>query len=143
MSAKSIAIIGSFRQYYHRVVAAAEVFESAGISVRSPALSRIVNPGEDYVRFESDPSSCDDLAIQKATLDKILTSDVVYVVSPGGYIGRTTSYELGQVHHRGIPVYFSHRPRDLPIEVVKEAVMDPKALARMLRSTELAEAVAL
>lgn len=133
MSVTSISIIGSFRQHYDHVVAAARVFEFAGIKVKSPALSRIVNPEDDYVRFESDPPSCSDLTIQRATLDKILTSDVVYVACPGGYIGRTTSYELGQVHHRGIPVFFSQFPHDLPIEVLEEAVTDPETLAKALR----------
>ncbi|HZM80591.1 MAG TPA: hypothetical protein VFC19_33060 [Candidatus Limnocylindrales bacterium] len=134
MSVTSISIVGSFRRHYHQVVAAAEVFELAGISVRSPSVSRIVNPGEDYVRFESDPPTCSDLTIQRATLGKILTSDVVYVVSPGGYIGRTTSYELGRVHQCGIPVYFSEPPLDLPIEVDQDAVTEPEALARLLSS---------
>jgi len=136
MRTTSISIIGSFRQHYSQVVAAARVFEMAGIRVESPALSKIVNPDDDFVRFESDPPSCSDLTIQQATLGKILNSDFVYVVCPDGYIGRTTSYELGQVHHRGIPVYFSELPNDLPIEVREEAVVDPEALAQLLRTKE-------
>jgi hypothetical protein len=132
MVAVSVSIIGSFRQYYAQATLAVEEFESLGIHVRSPVVSRIVNPGDEFARFETDPPQSSDQLIQAMTLDRILGSDLVYVVAPGGYVGRTTCYELGRVHERSIPVYFSAPPRDLPIEVPPGSVLSVHDLVRKI-----------
>jgi hypothetical protein len=123
MTTISVSVIGSFRQYYSQVILAVREFESLGLSVRSPVVSRIVNPGEDYARFETDPPQSSDQLIQATTLEKILSSDFVYVVALEGYVGRTTCYELGRIHERSIPVYYSALPRDLPIEAPPTSVL--------------------
>jgi hypothetical protein len=132
MAPVSVSVIGSFRQYYSQVIRAVQQFESLGITVRSPAVSRIVNPGDDYARFESDPADSSDQLIQAVTMERILSSDLVYVVAPGGYIGRTTCYELGRADERSIPVYFSAPPRDLPIAVPPGSVLRVADLGRRL-----------
>ncbi|RRR96523.1 hypothetical protein [Glycomyces terrestris] len=133
----TVAIIGSFRQYYEQTVSAALKFESALISVLTPPISRITNPGADFVRFETDAFNSSDHQIQAVTLTRILSADFVYVVAPGGYIGRTTSYELGRVHAEGIPVYYSERPEDLPIPVSDEQVATVDELTRLLGNRRL------
>ncbi|WP_341874554.1 NUDIX hydrolase [Micromonospora terminaliae] len=124
----SVSLVGSFRQHYAEVVAAAEIFTAAGVTVKSPPISRITNPGRNFVRFESDPPLSLDHHIQAATFEKIFSSDFVYVVNPGGYIGRTTAYELGRVHERGMAVYFAERPIDLPIQVPAGTILNPREL---------------
>lgn len=131
-----VSVIGSFRRYYAEAVLAVKEFESLGITVKSPVGSRIINPGDDFARFESDPPESPDELIQAATLDKILNSDLAYVVAPGGYIGRTTCYELGRIHARAIPVYFSAMPRDLPIEVSSASVLCVQDLVHKILSAQ-------
>lgn len=126
---RTVAIVGSFRRHYGEVVAVARIFTAAGLRVVSPAISRIVNPGEEYVRFESDPPDLTDQRIQALTTARILAADLVYVVAPGGYIGRTTSYELGRAHERGVPVRYSEPPADLPIEIGPEQVVPVERLS--------------
>lgn len=129
MTSMSVSLIGSFRQHYGEVVRAAAEFESLGVVVRSPTISSIINPGHGYVRFDSDlPGSSDEL-IQAATIERLLASDFIYVVAPGGYIGRETCYELGRVHQRGTPVFYSERPKDLHIDVPEELVTPVRRLA--------------
>jgi hypothetical protein len=132
MAAVSVSIIGSFRQYYPQAALAVREFESLGVNVRSPVVSRIVNPGDEYARFETDPPQSSDQLIQATTLEKILSSDLVYVVAPGGYVGRTTCYELGRAHERSIPVYFSAPPQDLPIEIPPGSVLCVHDLVRQI-----------
>jgi ADP-ribose pyrophosphatase YjhB (NUDIX family) len=124
--------VGSFRQHYEEVLEAARIFIAAGMTVKSPPISRITNPGQDYVRFESDPPLSLDRHIQAVTFEKIFSSDFVYVVNPGGYIGRTTAYELGRIHERGMAVYFAEVPKDLPIEVPAGTVVSPRDLVAVL-----------
>jgi hypothetical protein len=138
----TVAIIGSFRQYYQLAVTAALQFESASISVSTPPVSQIVDPEADFVRFETDAPDSEDHEIQSETLERIFESDVVYVIAPSGYIGRTTSYELGRVHERGIPVFYSEAPRDLPIPIADESVKSVEELTDWLRANRMQEPLA-
>ncbi|HZM76381.1 MAG TPA: NUDIX domain-containing protein [Candidatus Limnocylindrales bacterium] len=137
MTALAISLIGSFRQYYSEVRRAAEVFVSASLEVRSPTICEITNEGAPFVRFKSDPPNSLDHHIQTATFDKILSSDVIYVVAPNGYIGPTTNLELGRILERGLPVFYSERPQDLPIPVPDSTVHSPGSLVDLLKRERL------
>ncbi|MFI5712027.1 NUDIX domain-containing protein [Kribbella sp. NPDC051620] len=132
MSRPTVALIGSFRKHYDEVVEAARSLSTAGATITSPPILPIRDLGENFVRFESDPHSALDHQIQEATLEKIFRSDVVYVVNPGGYIGRTTAYELGRIRERGMAVFFAEEPKDLPIEIPDGAVLSADSLARVV-----------
>ena len=128
----SAGLIGSFRQYYAQVRRAAVELEAAGVVIKSPSIAMIVNPGDSYIRFDSDSPDCSDLLIQAATFDRLFTSDFVYVVAPEGYVGRATCYELGQIHARGIPVFYSEHPDDVPFGVPPWSIASPKDLAHQI-----------
>ncbi|MDI5938338.1 MULTISPECIES: hypothetical protein [unclassified Micromonospora] len=131
----SVSLIGSFRRHYADVVRAAEIFESAGVRVLSPPICRIVNPDSEYVRFESDPPQSTDHSIQAETTRKIHASDFVYVVAPQGYVGRATCLELGSILDRGIPIYYSETPQDVPIDIAPDAILSPaEVMSRLKRS---------
>jgi hypothetical protein len=126
---RSVSLIGSFRRHYEEVRKTAEVFAKAGMIVKSPPLSRIVDLEQEFVRFESDPRWASDYEIQAATLEKIFSSDVVYVVNPDGYIGRSTAYELGRIHERGMAVYYAEPPpKDLLIKAHEGTVLSAHEL---------------
>jgi hypothetical protein len=131
----SVAVIGSFRHYFTEVAVAAEAFLEAGVHVLSPSVTavhrpNIINPGAEFVRFDIDPQSSSDAELQEVTNRRILAADFVFVVAPGGYVGRTTCYELGQAALAGIPVFFSEDVRDLPICVPASAIRDAAQLAQ-------------
>src|ERR1044071_756506 len=104
---RTISSIGSFRQHYRDVLAAWLEFANAGWVITSPLGTPIIEGGIPFVRFESDEPSWDDPTVQTVALHRILRAELTYVVVPGGYIGRTTSYELGRVMQANQPVYFS------------------------------------
>lgn len=124
-----VAVIGSFKQFYREVLTVRHVFEGAGLEVTSPSGKPIIEEGVDFVRFTSDDATADDHLVQTRTLALILGSDVVYVVCPGGYIGRTTCYEVGRVRQAEVPLYFSEHPRDLPILVPESRILSADSLA--------------
>lgn len=132
MTDVKVAILGSFRQHYPEVLKAISEFERVGIQILSPTVSRIINPDQNFVRFETDSLNSTDSEIQLKTLSKIFAADLVFVVAPNGYIGRTTCYEIGRVHERQIPVFFSNFPLDLPIVVRKGAITSARQLAEMI-----------
>lgn len=118
----SVSIIGSFKQKYNEVLNDWNTFTNAGLVVRSPKGSPIIEPGIDFVRFQSDDPSFTDARIQQIALHRILGSDFVYATTPGGYVGRTACFEIGRILQANIPLYFSEQPADLPIGVPSDHV---------------------
>lgn len=119
----SVAVIGSFRTHnYGGVMEIIQLLKNAGFEVTSPTGAAIVG-GTEFVRFETDAVHLSDPEVQSVTLERIFSADVVYVVAPEGYIGRTTCYEIGRIVQRRQPVYFSSQPDDLPISIPKGFIM--------------------
>lgn len=128
MTRPSVSLIGSFRRHYAEIRKTARIFLAAGMTVKSPPISRVIDPERDFVRFEADPPEAADHEIQAATLGKIFSSDFVYVVNPGGYIGQMTAHELGRVIERGIAVYYAAMPEGFPIEIPDGTVLSAEEL---------------
>jgi ADP-ribose pyrophosphatase YjhB (NUDIX family) len=124
----SVSLIGSFRRHYDEVRNAAKIFADAGMTVKSPAMSRVLDADREFVRFESDPPLVSDRDIQAATLEKIFSSDFVYVVNPDGYVGPATAWELGRIQERGMAVYYAQAPRELLGDVPDGTVLGPHEL---------------
>lgn len=103
-------------------------FDRAGWTVTSPLGSAIIEEGIPFVRFETDEPTWDDPTVQTVALHRILRAQLTYVVVPGGYIGRTTCYELGRIVQAKQPVYFSDRPADLPIAIPASHILTPAQL---------------
>ncbi len=131
---KSVAIIGSFKQFYDQVLIALDSFREMGISVTSPAGNAIIKPGIPFVRFTRDDPTFSDEMVQTVTLKRILAASAVYVVNPNGYVGRTTCYEIGRILQSRKPIYFSEMPDDLPIKIPECHVVKAKELAKLILS---------
>jgi hypothetical protein len=136
VSARSVSIIGSFRQCYEDVLRAWQSFAAAGWHITSPRGSPIIQPGIPFVRFVTDPVDWDDATVQTATLHRILRADLTYVVALQGYLGRTTCYELGRIIQANQPVYFSDHPLDLPIVVSGHHIGSVEDLVTRLATTD-------
>jgi hypothetical protein len=131
----NVSIIGSFRQHYNAICAVWNTFTSAGLVVTSPKGTMILEEGVPFVRFESDPADWRDDHIQTVALHRILRAQFVYVVAPNGYIGRTTCYEIGRIIQAKQPVYFSTYPKDLPIYIPVEHVLDAGDIVTYIRGS--------
>lgn len=130
---KSVAIIGSFRQNYREVLNDWDAFTNAGLVVTSPKGAPIIEPGIDFVRFESDDPSLTDAQVQQVALHRILGADFVYAELPNGYVGRTACYEIGRILSANRPLYFSDLPKDLPLEVPDTHVARAEELVARFR----------
>lgn len=128
----SVAVIGSFRQHNSQVQLACGALRSAGFVVTSPQGGEITKEGIPFVRFTSDSADWSDPEIQSLALHRIFRADLVYVVAPNGYLGRTTCYEVGRVVQLGKPIYFSAQPNDLPLLVPNDYIMDIDDLIKNL-----------
>jgi hypothetical protein len=131
----SVALIGSFRQHYVIVCEALEAFRAAGWRILHPAGSKVLEPGLDFVRFETDEPKLSDAEIQAVTLRNILKADLTFVVAPDGYVGRTTCYEIGRLMQAKRAVVYSEHPHDLPVEVPSTHVLAASEAALRFHSS--------
>ncbi|WP_447912995.1 hypothetical protein [Microbacterium phyllosphaerae] len=129
MQTGTVAVIGSFRSHLADVLSARETFRAVGIDVTTPLGSTVLEQDAEFVRFESDPPGSGDAAVQSMALHRILRAEAVFVVAPEGYVGRTTCYEVGRCMQAARPLYFSHPPLDLPIDVPPSHVVTAGELA--------------
>lgn len=134
----SVAVIGSYKQHYEDVRRALRTFAAGGWTINHPAGTDVLVPDIPFVRFESDNPAWSDPMVQTIALHRILRSDLTYVVAPSGYVGKTTSYEIGRIVQARQPLYFSAQPDDLPIDVPHSHVMDPATLIEAFPTAEAA-----
>jgi hypothetical protein len=66
-------------------------------------------------------------------LKKVGDADIVYVVNPQGYIGKSVSVDIGYAYAKNKPIYVMHRADDPPIMNLINAVLSPKALIDFLK----------
>jgi hypothetical protein len=124
-----VALIGSFRRHFDVILDVRNWCEGVGLTVTTPAGSDVLDASVAFVRLDCDDAALDDSAVQAVATHRILAADAVYVVAPGGYVGRTTCYEVGRALEAGRPVYFSEAPHDLPISVPATHIMTGMAFA--------------
>ena len=135
-SPKSVALIGSFRRHYDYILQARNIFAQIGLQVTSPIGTNVIKPEIAFVRFDTDPHGWEDHFVQTVALHRILRSDFVYVVSPEGYTGKTTCYEVGRIIEHRRPLYFSEQPNDLPLWVPASHVLNINTLQKQLETGE-------
>jgi len=56
-------------------------------------------------------------------LEKIDKADVVYVVNPDGYVGKSVSVDIGYAYARNKPIYLMHPTDDPPIMDLVKGVL--------------------
>lgn len=125
MGMYSVSFIGSFRKedHYKIVKEATRLFRKNGIIVNSPKGTEVCDSIDDFVIFESDDKGLQPAEIQRITLEKIISSDAVFVCDLGGYVGKTTCYEIGCCLSKDVPLYFLEKPVDLPIFVLEDQIL--------------------
>jgi hypothetical protein len=66
-------------------------------------------------------------------LKKIDDADVVYVVDPEGYVGKSVSVDIGYAYAKKKLIYVMHRGDDPPVMDLISGVLSPKALVALLK----------
>ena len=69
----------------------------------------------------------------RGCLKKIDGADVVYIVDPEGYVGKSVSVDIGYAYARNKPIYVMHSVDDPPVMGLVNAVLSPKSLIEVLK----------
>lgn len=115
----SCIVHGSFSKHFSEIKEVCNVFTAAGIKVLAPKTSELVSFSEDFALFDdeldSDPRYIELLYLNN--LKRLGENGFSYFVNPGGYIGRSASYELGVAQATNTRCFFSHNITDHPAYV--------------------------
>lgn len=104
-------ISGSIRKFWNEIIKYILKFEKNGVKILSPKISLIKNNKDDFIYLINDKSKPIE-TIEKTHLLNISHSDFLFVVNPKGYIGISTSLEIGYALSKGIKVYSLEKPSD-------------------------------
>lgn len=66
-------------------------------------------------------------------LEKIDQADVVYIVNPEGYVGKSVSVDIGYAYAKNKLIYAMHAVNDPPIMDLIDDVVSPEALIDLLK----------
>jgi len=66
-------------------------------------------------------------------LEKIDKADIVYIVNPDGYIGRSVSVDIGYAFAKGKDIYAMYRIDDPPVMNLVKGVLSIQELVNLLK----------
>lgn len=122
--AHSVVISGSYRKHFSRIWQCRQEFEQAGVNVLRPATDEVLVESGTMVRLAGDPETVE--GIEAAQLTAISSSELLYVVNPGGYLGPATTLEIGYAHRAGLPIITSEVPYEAAVAAVISGVGSPE-----------------
>jgi len=70
-------------------------------------------------------------------LKKVDDADIVYVVDPRGYVGKSVSVDIGYAYAKNKSIYVMHSVDDPPIMKLVNDVLSPKALIGFIKESSL------
>lgn len=69
-------------------------------------------------------------------LDKIDKADIVYVVDPNGYVGKSVSADIGYAYARNKPIYVMTQIDDPPVMNLARGVLSFQKLLTLLKGRD-------
>jgi len=126
---KSVVICGS-RRFKPEIREFAKKLKEAGVIVFEPYL----HSGQDeWEKLSDDYKKFIALGLTHDHFYKIKMADVVFVFNKGGYIGNSTTLELGCAAAIGKPIYAFSADDELCRHVLfREIIQSPEELAKKL-----------
>lgn len=96
-------ISGSYRRHLHQLYELKQQLEKIGVTVLSPVGSFALNPNEEFVFLDADPTH-DKRLLQDVVFGKIRTSAFLVLANFDGYIGRAAVMEVGYALSFGLQI---------------------------------------
>lgn len=138
MSTIKCIIHGSFSKHFDEIKEASKLFIDAGIEVLAPKQGELVDENNGFALFEDekgqDPRLVELLYLHN--LKSLGTEGFSYFVNPGGYIGKSASYELGIAQLTNTRTFFSHKLNDHPAYVHKNSIYSAKTLSEYIKANK-------
>jgi nucleoside 2-deoxyribosyltransferase len=83
-------------------------------------------PGKSRTREEEEIGT-------KEHIENVKQADIIYVVDKDGYVGRSTSVEIGVAYGLGKKIYAMERIKDPAVDILVDEVLSPKELISRIK----------
>ena len=125
---------GSFQKHFNEIKRIHRIFSNAGIEVIAPQVSEITDTKNGFAILESDESRDPRMIeiLYLHHLKRLSENGFSFFINPNGYIGKSTSYELGIAQVSNVPCFFLERPIDHPAYLHGNSVWKPELLAEWI-----------
>jgi nucleoside 2-deoxyribosyltransferase len=70
----------------------------------------------------------------KEHIENVKRADIIYVIDKGGYVGRSTSVEIGVAYGLGKRIYAMEKIEDTAVDILIDEVLSPKELISKIKS---------
>jgi hypothetical protein len=108
-------VSGSFHRHIQAIYIAVNELRAAGVNVLSPSDPRIVDHLGEFLFVASDKLRSVKL-VQDRHFEAIRASNFLWLVTPDGYVGPSSSAEIGAAVMSRTPIYSTDRPLDLTLQ---------------------------
>jgi ADP-ribose pyrophosphatase YjhB (NUDIX family) len=127
-------IHGSFQKHFDEITRVHRIFAEAGIEVLAPELSDIIAIENGFATLESDVTKDPRMTelLYLHNLKRLGANGFSYFIDPEGYIGKSTSYELGIAQISNVRCFFMAPPADHPAYLHSNSIWQPKLLAEYI-----------
>lgn len=135
-SYETVVICGSFRKLYGEIVEVIKLFEENGIKVLSPQIKKVINPEDDFIKFEGEENIAPNV-IENAHLSALKEADMVYFYNKGGKFGFSSAIELGYCLANGIEFCcLEDLHEESFAEILKDKICTPNELIRNFKISD-------
>jgi nucleoside 2-deoxyribosyltransferase len=69
----------------------------------------------------------------KDHIENVKQANMIYVVDKDGYVGRSTSVEIGVAYGLGKKIYAMERIKDAAVDILVDEVLSPEELVSILK----------
>jgi nucleoside 2-deoxyribosyltransferase len=145
----TVSICGSYNKHLDQIGESIEQAKKLGVRVIIPKYAERVRATNGFCILRGEKGEPREL--QDNNFEAIAMSDFMLVVNPSGYIGPSTSLEIGYAVAKRVPVYCTEKPSEYifrlytswgkSLQEIKEALVDSSTLvAPQVRSVRARKA---
>jgi NTP pyrophosphatase (non-canonical NTP hydrolase) len=128
-----VVVCGSFRREIDLLRTDVVALSRAGCRVLSPVDVDFVLEREGFV-YADDDQHLPPLEIERRHLERLRSSDFVWLHAPNGYLGSSGAFELGIASMAGVPVFCREAPSDVTLRHFVTVVESPEVAASESRA---------
>jgi ADP-ribose pyrophosphatase YjhB (NUDIX family) len=129
---------GSFSKHFDVIQHVHKLFTDAGIEVLAPKAGELVTYEDGFGLFEDeigqDPRAVELLYLHN--LKKLGENGFSFFINPGGYIGKSASYELGIAQLTNTRTFFTNKLDDHPAYIHKNSTWKPEKLVDFILNNQ-------
>lgn len=136
---KKVCVCSSFK-FYEQVLDLEKKLRDENIESLIPVPSQKYRkqdkPHEFVDNFDQIPEENKLEEAKRMTLkhfERIDNSDVVYVISPSGYVGKSVCMEIGYAHAKRKPIYSSSKLDDYSVMSLVDKILSVDELIQLLK----------